>query len=72
MLNNAVKRIQEKGINNRTVGLMFDRIIVYIGGDMGSEVGERYCIEHDDYRCLCENGGVLFVQKFNILVHVVF
>ena len=64
MLNNAVKRIQEKGINNRTVGLMFDRIIVYNGGDMGPEVGERYCIEHDDYRDLCKNGGVMFVQRF--------
>lgn len=58
------EQIREKGINNQTLSLLFKKIIVFNPGDIVPEVKDQYYISDEEYNCLYESGGVLFIQNF--------
>lgn len=60
----AIKLIKTNGINNETLNLLFDKIIIFSPKEITLEAKNSYLISDEDYNELFTNGGIVFIQNF--------
>jgi len=63
---NVIEQVKYEGINHQTLALLFKRIIIFDPGDINDGHINEYALPEEEWEYLFENGGVLFVQNFNL------